>query len=157
MTMEFKCPETRHCSRGYFVPNSNYVASIPSGIPKRQISLRPPQGSLDTPAPFIYPIAAKQGLITRFLPGDRFLPAAVGQECIVGKPRNCGSRYITAGNHSYAQVGRGAWGAHRALPTTANHLSFHVNLHFKSSYISRNPAFWARNPVGGREAGRSPV
>lgn len=51
----------------------------------------------------------------------------------------------------------GAWGAGppACLPTTAVDLSFHVNLHFKSSYISRrNPAFWARNPVGGREAGR---
>ena len=51
----------------------------------------------------------------------------------------------------------GAWGAGppASLPTTAVDLSFHVNLHFKSSYISRrNPAFWARNPVGGREAGR---
>ena len=73
----------------------------------------------------------------------------------MGKPRNCGSRYITAGNHSYAQVGRGAWGAHRALPATANHLSFHVNLHFKSSYISREIGHCAR--VGGGRLGTTPA
>ena len=127
---------------------------FPPGFQKGKSHYGPPQGSLDNPAPFIYPIAAKQGLITRFLPGDRFLPAAVGQECIVGKPRNCGSRYITAGNHSYAQVGRGAWGAHRALPPTANHLSFHVNLHFKSSYISREIGHSARVAVGGSHYSR---
>ena len=121
----------------YLVPNSNYVASNPSGIPKRQISLRPtPARAATIRPPFIYPNAAKQGLITRFLPRARFLPAAGGRQCIVGKPRNCAGRYITV--EITVMPKPGAWGAQRAgLPATANHLSFHVNLHFKSSYISR--------------------
>ena len=39
----------------------------------------------------------------------------------------------------------GAWGAGPRLPTTAVDLSFHVNLHFKSSYISSSLSTTRRN------------
>ena len=51
----------------------------------------------------------------------------------------------------------GAWGAGppASLPTTAVDLSFHVNLHFKSSYISREIGHSAR--VGGERLGTTPA